>query len=73
MGGTERLRFGEGHGSPLLDLLLWEGAAWHGGLSLVLCGALEGWDGRGWGGGRGDTDTRTADPLRFTAETNGTL
>lgn len=44
--GTERLRLGEGYGSPLRPAA---GKGLHGRkLSLVLCGALEGWDGRGW-------------------------
>ena len=50
VGGTERLRFGEGHGSPLLDLLLWEGAAWHGGAQLgaLWCPRGVRWQGLGW-------------------------
>ena len=47
-------------------------------LSLILCGDLEDWDGRGWVGGgdtqeRGDICIHIADSLQCTAETNTVL
>ena len=54
---------------------IWEAAALHGEISLVLCDHLEGGIGRETqeGGGYGDICIHIADSLCYTAETNTTL